>query len=141
MEAGNVGLICDAGSVPLEHVSVKASVVSDFFCKVVVEQFYRNQAVEREGGSIDVRYVFPLDEGSAVCGFEAELGNGGTIVGVSKESEQAKREFSAAIEQGQKAALMTQHRADVFICEIGNLDADETCTVRITYITELALEG
>eukprot|EP01083_Nonionella_stella_P094059 263808_1 len=143
MHENEIGLVSGkSGLVPLERVCVKASVVADFFCKVVVEQFYRNKGNSgQQGGSIDVRYVFPLDEGSAVCGFEAELGNGGTIVGVSKEKQQAKREFSAAINRGQKAALMTQHRADVFICEIGNLDADETCTVRITYVTELALEG
>lgn len=42
--------------------------------------------------------------------------------------------------KGSKAALMTQRNANVFTCEIGNLDPGETCIIQIEYVTELGLE-
>jgi poly [ADP-ribose] polymerase len=41
---------------------------------------------------IEARYVFPLDDACAVCGFEAFI-NGRHIFGRVKEKEAARREY------------------------------------------------
>ncbi len=43
--------------------------------------------------------VFPLDEMSAVCGFEAFI-NDKHVIGEIKEKEQARKEYTEAVSQG-----------------------------------------
>lgn len=57
--------------------------------------------------AIEAKYVFPLDEMAAVCGFEAFINNK-HIVGVVKEKEQAHREYKEAIQKGHGAYLMDE---------------------------------
>ena len=73
----------DASHVALAGVSVDAE-ISSFCARVVVTQRY----VNREAQPIEAVYVFPLDEGAAVCGFEAIV-DGTLVVGEVKEREDA----------------------------------------------------
>ena len=52
--------------VPLDGVAIAAE-ISSFCARVTVTQRY----VNREAQPIEAVYVFPLDEGAAVCGFQA----------------------------------------------------------------------
>ncbi|CAF3749295.1 unnamed protein product [Rotaria sp. Silwood1] len=51
---------------------------------------------------IEAKYIFPFDENSSVCDFEAHINNK-IIKGIIKEKEQTKREYHEAIEQGHDA--------------------------------------
>ena len=75
------------------------------FLQVVVLQEYHNDS----GAAIEAKYVFPLDEMSVVCGFEAFI-NGKHVVGVVKEKETAHREYRQAVEAGHGAYLMDQEK-------------------------------
>ena len=76
------------------------------FCiQVIVLQEYRNNS----SAAIEAKYVFPLDEMSVVCGFEAFI-NGKHVVGVVKEKETAHREYRQAVEAGHGAYLMDQEK-------------------------------
>lgn len=66
-------------------------------------QHYKNQS----NCPIEAKYVFPLDEMAAVCGFEAFI-NDKHIIGEVKEKEVAHREYREAISQGHGAYLMDQ---------------------------------
>ena len=68
-----------AAPVALAGVSVDAE-ISSFCARVAVSQRY----VNREAQPIEAVYVFPLDEGAAVCGFEAII-DGTLVVGEVKE--------------------------------------------------------
>jgi len=68
-----------------------------------VLQHYRSEY----NAPIEAKYVFPLDEMAAVCGFEAFI-NDKHIVGEVKEKETAHREYREAISQGHGAYLMDQ---------------------------------
>ena len=58
----------DRGQVPVPLVGVTVDAEVHGFCaKVVVSHRY----VNREDQPIEAVYLFPLDESSAVCGFEA----------------------------------------------------------------------
>ncbi|KAF7250779.1 Protein mono-ADP-ribosyltransferase PARP4, partial [Varanus komodoensis] len=71
--------------------------------QVVVFQMYENQT----GSPIEAKYVFPLDDTAAVCGFEAFIKEK-HIIGEVKEKEEAHREYREAVREGHGAYLMDQ---------------------------------
>jgi len=77
----------------------------DAYVQVVVLQEYHNDSA----AAIEAKYVFPLDELSVVCGFEAFI-NGKHVVGVVKEKETAHREYREAVDAGHGAYLMDQEK-------------------------------
>uniref|UniRef100_A0A8C3W803 Poly [ADP-ribose] polymerase n=1 Tax=Catagonus wagneri TaxID=51154 RepID=A0A8C3W803_9CETA len=121
-------------SVPLEAVHIKGKMI-DFVAQVIVFQTYTNQSPV----PIEAKYVFPLDDKAAVCGFEAFI-NGKHIVGEVKEKEAAHREYGAAVSQGHGAYLMDQDAPDIFTVSVGNLPPKAKVLIKITYITELGLQ-
>ncbi|XP_073750907.1 protein mono-ADP-ribosyltransferase PARP4 isoform X7 [Callorhinus ursinus] len=122
-------------SVPLEDVHIKGKII-DFVAQVTVFQTYTNQS----SVPIEARYIFPLDDKAAVCGFEAFI-NGKHIVGEVKEKEAAHHEYREAISQGHGAYLMDQDAPDVFTVSVGNLPPKAKVLIKITYITELSIQG
>lgn len=70
---------------------------------MVVLQAYSNDL----NTAIEAKYVFPLDDLAAVCGFEAFI-NGKHIVGEVKEKATAHREYKEAVSAGHGAYLMDQ---------------------------------
>ena len=125
----------DEVQVPLKSVHVRAKLV-DLAAEVIVFQEYVNEGSD----SIEAKYVFPLNDMAAVCGFEAFI-NGKHIVGEVKEKEQAHKEYKEAISQGHGAYLMDEEKPDVFTVSVGNLPAGADVIIKITYVAELALEG
>ncbi|ELW67533.1 M-phase phosphoprotein 8 [Tupaia chinensis] len=121
--------------VPLEDVHIKGRII-DFVAQVIVFQTYTNQSHV----PIEAKYIFPLDDKAAVCGFEAFI-NGKHIVGEIKEKEEAQREYREAISQGHGAYLMDQDAPDVFTVSVGNLPPKAKVLIKITYITELSIQG
>ncbi|XP_012904270.1 protein mono-ADP-ribosyltransferase PARP4 isoform X1 [Mustela putorius furo] len=122
-------------SVPLEDVHIKGKII-DFVAQVIVFQTYTN----RSSVPIEARYIFPLDEKAAVCGFEAFI-NGKHIVGEVKEKGAAHHEYREAITQGHGAYLMDQDASDVFTVSVGNLPPKAKVLIKVTYITELSIQG
>ncbi len=89
---------------------------------------------------LEVVYVFPLDEGAAVCGFEATV-DGVRYVGQVKERDEAFKEYDDALEAGHGGFLLDEERADVFTASLGNMKPGSAVVLSITYVTELAAEG
>jgi len=125
----------DEASVPLTGVSIDAD-VSTFCARVTVTQRYVNS----ESKPIEAVYVFPLDEGAAVCGFEAVI-DGTLVVGEVKEREAAFKMYDDAMEQGHGAYLLDEERPDVFQASVGNLPPGKEVLLKLTYVTELSIEG
>ncbi|XP_074983366.1 protein mono-ADP-ribosyltransferase PARP4 isoform X4 [Caretta caretta] len=121
--------------VPLEDIHIKGRII-DFIAQIVVFQTYTNQ----NDNSIEAKYVFPLDDTAAVCGFEAFI-NGKHIVGKVKEKEQAHKEYRDAISRGDGAYLMDQDAPDIFTVSVGNLPPKTTVLIKVTYITELSFQN
>ena len=125
----------EAGPIPLEGVRVEAK-IRDYCARVSVSQRYRNT----EQQPLEVVYVFPMEEGAAVCGFEAVLGET-HVVGHVKEREEAFAEYDDALAIGHGAYLLDQERPDVFTASIGNLPPGQEALIRITYVSELTRDG
>ncbi|XP_030058252.1 protein mono-ADP-ribosyltransferase PARP4 [Microcaecilia unicolor] len=129
------GLLDTSGnSIPLKDIHIKGRIM-DLIAQVVVFQTYTNLS----SIPIEAKYVFPLDGTAAVCGFEAFI-NGKHIIGEVKEKDQAHQEYRQAVSEGHGAYLMDQDAPDVFTVSVGNLPAEATVLIKITYITELSMQ-
>ena len=121
--------------MPLKSVHVRAKII-DMSAKVSIYQEYEND----EDRPIEAEYLFPLNDGATVCGFEAFI-NDKHVIGVCKEREQAHREYKEAIAQGKGAYLMDQETNEVFKVNVGNLPPKCKCVIKITYLTELDVQN
>jgi hypothetical protein len=119
--------------VPLAGVTVDAE-LHGLYARVVVSHRY----VNREPAPIEAVYVFPLDEGAAVCGFEALI-DGTLVVGEVHERDEAFGRYDDAIAEGHGAFLLDEERPDVFQASIGNLLPGREAVVKVTYVAELTV--
>ncbi|KAM8854716.1 protein mono-ADP-ribosyltransferase PARP4 isoform 2-T2 [Spinachia spinachia] len=128
------GLLDAAGQqLPLEAVHVKCKLM-DLLSQVIIFQKYTN----RSSVPIEAKYVFPLDDSAAVCGFEAFI-NGKHVVGQVKEKETARKEYKRAVEKGHGAYLMDQDTPDVFTISVGNLPPAASVLIKVTFVSELVV--
>ncbi|CAL8265978.1 unnamed protein product [Lota lota] len=128
------GLLDSSGQqLPLQAVHLKCKLM-DLLAQVIIFQKYTNQS----SVPIEAKYVFPLDDSAAVCGFEAFI-NGKHVVGQVKEKEKARKEYKQAIQQGHGAYLMDQDAPDVFTISVGNLPPGATVLIKVTFVSELII--
>ena len=120
--------------VPLAGVSVVADIVN-LCARVTVTQRF----VNREATPLEAVYLFPLDEGAAVCGFEALI-DGTLVVGASMEREVAFVKYDDAMQEGHGAYLLDEERPDVFQASVGNLPPGKEALLKITYVSELGVQ-
>ncbi|XP_047670615.1 protein mono-ADP-ribosyltransferase PARP4 isoform X2 [Tachysurus fulvidraco] len=136
LEGVTAGLLDGNGqTLPLQAVHVRCKLM-DLLSQVVIFQTYKNDS----NVPIEAKYVFPLEETAAVCGFEAFI-NGKHVIGKVKEKEQARKEYKQAIEKGHGAYLMDQDAPDVFTISVGNLPPGATVLIKVTFITELVVRA
>ncbi|XP_067299712.1 protein mono-ADP-ribosyltransferase PARP4-like isoform X2 [Pseudorasbora parva] len=136
LEEMTAGLLDSSGQkIPLQAVNVRCKLM-DLLCQVIIFQTYTNKSAV----PIEAKYVFPLEETAAVCGFEAFI-NGKHVIGKVKEKEQARKEYKQAIEKGHGAYLMDQDAPDVFTISVGNLPPGATVLIKVTFITELVVRS
>jgi Ca-activated chloride channel family protein len=121
--------------VPLLAVGVRAE-LSIIGARVTLTQRYIN----REPVAIEAVYVFPLDEGAAVCGFEAVV-DGVRFAGEVLERDKAFERYDDAMARGDGAYLLDEERPDVFTASIGNLPPGREVSVEISYVSELRATG
>ncbi|MEY4010212.1 MAG: hypothetical protein RLZZ93_904, partial [Actinomycetota bacterium] len=92
-----------------------------------VDQTFVNTLAE----AIEAVYTFPLPNGGAVTSLTLRIGDR-TVVADIKERGQARVEYEEALAKGQTAALMEQHRGEIFEIAVGNIHPGESITVEIT---------
>jgi Ca-activated chloride channel family protein len=124
-----------APTIPLTGVAVRARVTSTA-SRVTVSQSYRNT----EPQPLEAVYVFPLEEGSAVCGFAVTI-DGRRLTGVVKPREQAFGEYDDAMAEGHGAFLLDEERPNIFTASVGNLMPGQEVEVELSYVAELVPEG
>jgi Ca-activated chloride channel family protein len=93
----------------------------------------------RESTPVEAVYVFPLDEGAAVCGFAAVV-DGVRYEGAVKPREEAFAAYDDAMAAGHGGFLLDEERPDVFTASIGNLAPGAEAHIELTYVAELACE-
>ncbi|XP_028930462.1 von Willebrand factor A domain-containing protein 5A-like [Ornithorhynchus anatinus] len=123
--------------VPLKSISV-AVAVRGFVADVTATLRYKNE----EQSPVESVFVFPVDEDSAVYGFQAEV-DGKTIVAEMKEKQQAQMSYEDALAHGQEAFLLEQDPSsgDIFSCSVGHLPPGQEAKLSMSYVKELPLEA
>jgi Ca-activated chloride channel family protein len=124
LKTGTPGLFAVAPNLSTE-VSIR---VTGPVVRTSVRQTFRNTT----GRCVEGLYVFPLPEMSAVDTLEMMIG-ARTITGEIREKQDANRVYQKAKSEGRKAALIEQHRPNVFTTSVASILPDEIATITIEY--------
>ncbi|KAL5250110.1 hypothetical protein ACHWQZ_G015989 [Mnemiopsis leidyi] len=131
-----VGLLVGGKEASLSGSLHVYSELTDLAARVTIVQSYASN----EPSAKEAKYLFPISDSSAVCGFEAYIGNK-HVVGQVKKKEEARREYRAAVKAGHGAYLMEQEKPDLFSIALGNVPAGPVIIhIKILYVTELVIE-
>uniref|UniRef100_A0A8C2ZQG8 von Willebrand factor A domain containing 5A n=1 Tax=Cyclopterus lumpus TaxID=8103 RepID=A0A8C2ZQG8_CYCLU len=131
------GFPCVSRSVPLKSVEVELE-VRDHVATVVSTLSYEN----KEDKPLEAVFVFPLPGDAAVCHFSAQIGQM-QIVAEVKEKQEAREEYDDALSSGQQAFLLeeSEQSPDIFSLSVGSLPPGESASIRLEYVTELAVQA
>ncbi|THJ31747.1 VWA domain-containing protein [Lampropedia aestuarii] len=117
-------------ALPLKSTDVQVA-ISGMIAEVTVKQTYRNEGRR----TLEARYVFPGSSQSAVHALQMRLGN--RIVRAQiREKQQAQQAYEQAKAEGKTAALLEQHRPNVFEMNLANILPGDEVQVELQY-TEL----
>ncbi len=118
--------------LPLKGTKVDVHIVGPI-ADVRVTQRYKNEGQR----AIEARYVFPGSTQAAVHAMTVRLGDR-VLNATIREKQRAKLEYEAAKKEGKTAALLDQHRPNVFQMNVANILPGDEVTVELRY-TELLL--
>uniref|UniRef100_A0A3Q1KEF6 von Willebrand factor A domain containing 5A n=1 Tax=Anabas testudineus TaxID=64144 RepID=A0A3Q1KEF6_ANATE len=130
-------LTAEKEPVPLKSIEVELE-VRDHVATLVSTLLYEN----KEDKPIEAVFVFPLPGDAAVCHFSAVIGQT-QIVAEVKEKQQAREEYDDALSSGQQAFLLEEsdQSPDIFSLSVGSLPPGESASIRLEYVTELAVQA
>jgi Ca-activated chloride channel homolog len=117
-------------ALPLKATQVDVR-ISGVIADVNVTQTYRNTGQR----AIEAQYVFPGSTQAAVYGMTIRVGQR-LITAQIREKQQAAAEYQSAKKEGKTAALLEQHRPNVFQMNVANILPGDEVTVQLNY-TEL----
>ena len=121
--------------VALQSLEVRA-VVSGLFAETTqTMRFYNPNRRDLEGS-----LVFPLPDGAVVSGYALDV-QGRLVDGVVVPKQEARRILEAEIRKGVDPGLVEQVAGNVYRTRIYPIPAGGARTVRITYVSELNVEG
>ncbi|MBT3222863.1 MAG: VWA domain-containing protein, partial [Proteobacteria bacterium] len=113
--------------LPLLRSTVNADLSGDLASVSLVQVF-----ANPYDSPLNARYLFPLPENAAVHAMEMTAGEMVIRADIMR-IEKAQQTFEAAKAEGKQAALLTQHRPNVFTQDIANLPPGEQLRIEIQY--------
>lgn len=116
---------------PLVATEVKID-VSGIVARTMVKQYFVNPTKDWLEG----RYVFPLPEKSAVNKMKLVIGDR-VIEAKIAERISARKAYEKAKRQGRRAALVEQHRPNIFSNNVANIPPGGRIAVELHYIQRL----
>ncbi|OBT69916.1 hypothetical protein VE03_00435 [Pseudogymnoascus sp. 23342-1-I1] len=119
--------------LPLLEVSIEVEVVATIAWSKLTQTFTNRSKQPIK----EATYCMPLYDNSTVTSFVCTIGADKVLKGTVKPKEKAKAEFKEAVAKQQVAALLEEHTPEVFETTVGNIPAETTIKVEISYITEL----
>ena len=122
----------DPGNDRLPLKSTRVDVrIAGVIADVVVTQHYANRGKR----PLEARYVFPAGTRAAVTAMSVRIGDR-LLTADIREKQQARVEYDSAKKEGRTAALLEQHRPNVFQMNVANILPDDEVAVTLHY-TEL----
>ncbi|KLO81485.1 Vault poly [Fusarium fujikuroi] len=120
--------------LPMLSVSLTVTVDGTVSHTELVQKFHNPSDIIIESA----KHVFPLYDGAAITSFECTIGDERRVRGVVKPKVQARKEFEEAVRDKVAApALLEEHTPEIFETSLGNIPADTTVEIKITYVQEL----
>lgn len=110
--------------------------ISGLVARVSVRQEFTNDS----GSWVEGVYVFPLPDKAAVDQMRLRIGER-FIEGDIEEKEKAKKIYEEAKQEGKKASLVEQQRANLFTTSVANIAPGETVIVEIEYLEDVRFEA
>lgn len=83
--------------------------------------------------AMSAEYLFPLNQAAAIYAMEMRVGDE-VVQAVIQRKEEAEATFETAEAEGKAAALLTQHRPNMFTQNIANLMPGMPITVTLSYV-------
>lgn len=120
---------------PLKHTAVRAE-ISGYVARVLVTQHFENTT----GNKIEAVYTFPLPDRAAVDSMTMTIGDR-TIKAEIRTREDARRLYDEARNRGNTAALLDQHRPNVFRQSVANIEPGAKIQIALTYVEVLPYEA
>lgn len=114
--------------LPMLESDIVVSIEGDI-ATVGITQTFQNEAHL----PMEAEYLFPLNQAAAVYAMEMSVGDE-IVRAVIQEKSQAEATFKAAAADGKAAALLTQHRPNMFTQKIANLMPGLPITVTLRYV-------
>lgn len=121
-EAGGQTLL-----LPLANSDFNVAIDGDL-ANVTLVQTFENPT----NTPLNATYLFPLNEDAAVHAMIMEVGDE-VIEAQIRRREQARQEFERARSEGRAAALLTQHRPNMFTQQVANLMPGERVRITLRY--------
>ncbi|XP_054883865.1 von Willebrand factor A domain-containing protein 5A-like [Poeciliopsis prolifica] len=124
-------------SVPLKSIDVLLE-VKDHVATLVSTLNFEN----KEDKPLETVFVFPLPGDAAVCHFSAQIGET-HIEAEVMDRQQARQVYEDAVSSGQKVFELeeSEQSPDIFSLTVGNLPPGESASIRLEYVTELAVQA
>ena len=109
--------------------------IAGIMASVTVSQVYVNNSDE----VIEATYVFPASTNAAIYSMRFQLGDR-EIIAVVQEKEAARSTYQQARDDGKTAALLEQHRPNVFQMSVANILPGDTIKVTLEYAEKIVPE-
>lgn len=113
--------------LPLANSDFSVSIDGDL-ANVTLVQTFENPT----DTPLNATYLFPLNEDSAVHAMTMQVGDE-LIEAQIRRREQARQEYEQARREGRAAALLTQHRPNMFTQEVANLMPGQSVRITLRY--------
>ena len=114
--------------LPILESDIDVSIEGDMATVTITQTFVNDAQVPMQA-----EYLFPLNQIAAVYGMEMSVGDE-VVTAVIKEKAKAEATFMKAAEEGKAAALLTQHRPNMFTQQIANLMPGLPIKVTLRYV-------
>ena len=124
-------ITAEAGGRTIQFPSLKTDVVADIqgdLATVTVTQTFANPTAT----PLNATYLFPLHKDAAVFAMTMEVGDE-IVQAKIREREEARQTFEQGKREGKAAALLEQHRPNMFTQEIANLMPGDPIKVTLKY--------
>ena len=114
--------------LPLLDSALKVNIEGDMATVEVTQTFENPSQIP-----LEAEYLFPLNQNAAVYGMDMRVGDQ-VIQAVIRKKADAEAVFEQAKADGKAAALLSQHRPNMFTQRIANLMPGQTIEVRLRYV-------
>jgi Ca-activated chloride channel family protein len=125
-------MVVETGGKRLQFPVLKTDITADIqgdAATVTVVQTFANPTT----AALNATYLFPLNKDAAVYGMTMEVGDEIVTAKIQKSAE-AKATFDKAQKDGKAAALLQQHRPNMFTQDVANLMPGLPVKVTLKYV-------